>query len=129
VDDQELLQAARLIHWSNNHAAMRDAQVEIAADIITGKVDRTYQKWYGLDGAPDVIVALICDIHHQGRAKKDAVKAALGKPQPEKALLNLGEDAYPERIANLRQNMEAMKASGQLGRKKYQAATNAFVDA
>jgi hypothetical protein len=128
VDDQELLQAARLIHWSNTHAAMRDAQVEIAAEITARKVDAVYDRRYALDGKSDTLVALVCDIHHQGRAKVPVVRAALAQAQPEEALLKIGQEKYPERIANLRRNIEAMKQDGQLGRKRYQSATNSFVE-
>lgn len=126
VDDQELLHIARFIHGSNSSQRLRDIQVEVSTTITMGKVSQRYHPWYGLDGLSDTIVATIADIHHQGRATKPAVKAALQSSAPEDALIALGQAKYPERVANLRETIRSLKAEGRLGRKRYRAASNTF---
>ncbi|MCC6143756.1 MAG: hypothetical protein IT368_08105 [Candidatus Hydrogenedentes bacterium] len=127
VNRQQLLHAARLIHWSNTSDAMRDAQVQVTAEILMRKVDRTYARWYSLDGMPDTAVALICDIHHQGRARRHQVADALAADAPEEALMNLGRQSHPARVAQLRAEISRMKAHGLLGKRSYDTASNGFV--
>ena len=126
VDDQELLHVARFIHGANTSQLLRDIQVETAAAITMHKAETRYGPWYDLDGASDTIVAVIADIHHQGRAAKTAVRAGLASSTPEEALLGLGEAQYPERVSTLRTNVRTFKAQGRLGRKHYRAASNTF---
>ena len=128
VDEQELLHAARMIHWANNSAAMREAQVEVAIEITASKTARRYHRWYNLDGASDVLVTIICDIHHQGRARKSVVQAALESDDPIEALLTVNHRQWKNRNDDLKEVLEAMVASGALGRKAYDAANNVFED-
>lgn len=126
-DRQEVLQAARLIHWSNNSAAMRQMQVDLANDILQHKMSK-YHGWYDLDGASDVICALVADIHHQGRASKTRVTAALHSADPVERLITINP-GYSGRIAALRFKLLQMQDAGRFGRKVYHAASNEFRDA
>lgn len=126
-DRQEVLQSARLIHWSNNAAEMRQVQVDLANDILQKKM-AVYSDWYGLDGVSDVICALIGDIHHQGRASKKRVRAALAAADPIERLITINEN-YAGRIAALRHKLPEMQQAGRLGQKVYDAALNEFRDA
>ncbi len=123
-DMQEVLQSARLIHWANEDRSMRELQVEIACNILQTKMER-YARWYDLDGKSDIICALIADIHHQGRAVKNRVKAALRSASPEKKLITINS-RYKGRIADLRFKLEVMKSKGLLGKKVYDAGLNEF---
>jgi hypothetical protein len=71
-------------------------------------------------------VRIVADIHHHGRDKKSTVRAALAADNKVKALLKIGEDDYPERIAALTSRIQKWKDAGALGSKRYQAALNEF---
>ena len=124
-DRQEVLQSARVIHWANSLNSNRDAQVEVANDILQKKMSGRYAQWYDLDGQSDVICGLVADIHHQGRASKSKVRQALRSSSPEDRLIEINPQ-YQERISDLRTQLTNMKNSGQLGRKKYDAGLNEF---
>ncbi|WP_246327562.1 hypothetical protein [Candidatus Competibacter phosphatis] len=125
-DRQEVLQSARMIHWSNTSGEMRDLQVELANQILQHKMGDTYSRWYNLDGQSDVICALIADIHHQGRASRAKVKAALRSADPMEKLITVNSN-YSGRIAALREKLEEMTEAGTLGIKRYVAGVNEFI--
>ncbi|PSW10343.1 hypothetical protein C9J01_19235 [Photobacterium rosenbergii] len=124
-DMQEVLQSARIIHWTNEHPELCALQVEVAFDILQSKMEKRYARWYDLDGQPDIICALIADIHHQGRATKNKVKAALRSANPKEALITINS-TYAGRIADLRTKLQEMEDNGQLGHKTYDAVLNEF---
>ncbi|QFT10010.1 hypothetical protein [Vibrio sp. THAF190c] len=123
-DMQEVLQAARVIHWSNHDQEMRDLQVEVACEILQAKLER-YSRWYDLDGYSDTICALIADIHHQGRARKSKVRAALRSANPKEKLININTN-YKGRINDLRFKIKEMENRGVLGNMIYDAGLNEF---
>jgi hypothetical protein len=124
-DRQEVLQSARMIHWSNRDPALNALQVDLASEILQRKMT-TYAGWYGLDHKSDVLCALVADIHHQGRAKRVKVAAALGSANPERALIDINP-SYAQRAADLREKLAELRAAGRIGTKTYRAATNEFV--
>ena len=126
VDQQEILQAARVVWWANKSMACADAQVNVASAILQHKMSERYAAWYDLDGETDVVCAIIADIHHQGRGKKSAVRAALATGNKVKALLQIGKSDYPERIEALTERIEKWKSAGAMGTKRYQVALNEF---
>lgn len=124
-DKQEVLQAARVIYWANEDQVHRDLQVEVANDILQTKMARRYAHWYDIDGRSDTICALIADIHHQGRASRSKVKAALRSNHPVEKLITVNPN-YTGRIKDLRTKIAEMTAIGQLGKKTYNAGQNEF---
>lgn len=126
IDEQEVLQVARMIHWTTNDPCMCDLQVEMANRILQQKMDRCYSRWYDLDGKSDLVCALIADIHHQGRASKTRVKKALDTADPVEALICVNP-LTTGRIADLRQIIKKLVDQGRLGQKVYDAAGNEFV--
>ncbi len=127
VEDTEVIQAARLIHWAQNDVAHRDAQIKVGIDHFQSKM-KTYAKWYPtLNGAPPEICLMIADIHHQGRAKVSTVLLALQGANPLIELLKIGQSQYAERIATLNKEIKALTADGTFGSLKYDAASNAFI--
>lgn len=126
IDQQEILHAARLLWWANNSSACAGAQVSVASAILQKKMSDRYAGWYELDGETDIVCAIVADIHHHGRGKKSTVRAALASGNKVKALLKIGEDDYPERIAALTSRIQKWKDAGALGSKRYQAALNEF---
>ena len=128
IDEQEILHAARLMHWTANDPACRAAQVKVSAEIVQHKMTKRYHPWYNLHGSSDTICTIIADIHHHGRASKDTVKAALQAADKEKALLSVNDGTYRDRNERLAAKIARMKAAGTMGRKVYNAAANEFVD-
>ncbi|HKY04528.1 MAG TPA: hypothetical protein VJQ56_06545 [Blastocatellia bacterium] len=126
IEEQEVLQVARLMHWTVNDPAIRELQVRVAGEILQNKMSRRYSQWYPLHGKSDTICALVADIHHQGRASRVKVKNALNAANPENALLKVNPN-YASREADLRDVVNELKAAGKLGQKKYDAATNEFI--
>jgi hypothetical protein len=124
-DTQEVLQSARLIHWSNSSKLNRDVQVEVAVDILQHKMSERYNEWYDLDGETDVVCALIADIHHQGRATRKRVKAALQSHDKIAALVEINSN-YSGRIDDLNEKLPQMMMKKKLGTHVYDAALNEF---
>lgn len=124
VDRQEVLQAARLIHWCNGDPKMRRAQVHVAGEILQQKMITRYARKLDLDGRSDLICAIVADIFHQGRSDYATVRAILSSGSPEAALLTVNDAKWSGRNRRL---AKAIKDSGQFGNKIYKAATNEFV--
>lgn len=124
-DPQEVLQAARLVHWANTSAQMRTLQVTQASETLQQKLGSVYARWYDLDGRADTLCALVADIHHQGRASRAKVAAALASPDAQERLITI-HPGYTGRIAALRRKIGRMQAEGRLGRLRYAAGENAF---
>jgi hypothetical protein len=127
VDEQEVMQAARLVWLGNESAACRQIQVDVSAAILQRKMSQRYHQWYDLDGESDVICAAVADIHHQGRGSKTAVRAALRSRNKLAALLQIGAEAHPSRVEALEARLKKWTRARKMGTKKYHAAQNEFV--
>lgn len=128
IDEQEVLNAARLMHWTASDPEFREAQVKVSADILQKKMSKRYHRWYGLDGASDTICTIIADIHHHGRASRKTVEAALKEANKEKALLEVNNEKYKDRNSRLKKKIKQMKDLNLLGKKTYDSAMNEFYD-
>ncbi len=126
IDEQEILNAARVVWWGNSSPASADMQVNVASAILQSKMSERYATWYDLDGQTDIVCAIVADIHHQGRGKKAAVRNALATNDKVAALLQIGKSDYPERITTLSSRIEKWRSTGAMGTKRYQAALNEF---
>ncbi|MFD2431906.1 hypothetical protein ACFSUK_35080 [Sphingobium scionense] len=100
IDQQEVLQAARLIHWNEHDPAMRLAQVRTAAEILQKKMTARYARKLPIDGKSDTICAIVADIFHQGRSTFAVVKDLLGRPDPVQALLKVNDAAWSGAITD-----------------------------
>jgi hypothetical protein len=131
VDDQELISAARLVHWAMHDEAHRKLQVELAVDHFKNNLV-LYSKQYALDGAPDKVCIAVCDIRHQGRAKSSDIIAALNTDgdyeKAYTALVGLGGKSYPERVKTLADTIATLTTQNVLGKKKYRQETGGFID-
>lgn len=127
LDDVEIIHAARLVNLCETSPEFCALQVRTAIEITARKFRERYQQWYDLNGVSDSICVAIADIHHQGRAKKAQVRAALASTNPLVNLTKLGEDKYPERCQSLRTTITKLEHNGQLGTHKYDAAHGLFV--
>lgn len=127
IDTQEILMAARLVHWANTSAAHRKVQVQVSADILQRKMTQRYHPWFNLDGKSDIVCLIIADILHQGRGGKATVRTALASANPVQALSEVGAAKYPERVTALKAVIQRLQSAGKIGHKRYDAAQNAFV--
>jgi hypothetical protein len=127
IDEQEVMQAARLVWLANESAACRQVQVDVSAAILQRKMIERYHRWYNLDGESDVVCAAIADIHHQGRGTKTAVRAALRSNDKLKRLLRIGADSHRSRVEALEARLKKWIRARKMGQKTYHAAQNEFV--
>lgn len=126
IEDTEVIQAAKFVHWVQNDPAHRQIQVEVGISHFKVKMAR-YAKQYGLDGADDRICLVVADIRHQGRAKSPAIIAALQSQNPLNALLDIGEPNYHDRLVVIRRQIKALIDDGTFGSVKYSIAKGDFV--
>lgn len=125
IEDTEIIQAAKFVHWSKTDPAHRRVQVECGIDHMRLNLN-SYAKQYGLDGEDDVTCLLVADIRHQGRGSSWQIMKALKSASSETSLLQIGADVYPSRIASLKQTIKKLKAEGRLGRLHYNVALSDF---
>ena len=126
IEDTEVIQAAKFVHWALNDPLNRQAQIDVGVAHFRRNMAQ-YATRYNLDGAAAPICLVVADIRHQGRAKSPAIISALASPKPLEALLSLGATMYAERIKTLRREISALMADGTFGKLKYSAANGAFV--
>jgi hypothetical protein len=128
VEDTEVIQAARLVHWVQNDPDHRRVQVNVGIAHFK-KAMKQYSQWYGLDGREDFICAVIADIHHQGRASRPSpgIAKALKSAQPLDELLKIGEAKYKSRLVTLRREIESLLKDQTFGTRRYSAAQADFV--
>ncbi|QJW89126.1 hypothetical protein HNV11_06840 [Spirosoma taeanense] len=127
IEDTEVIQAAKLVHWAQNDPANRLAQVDIGIRHFQTKMVE-YAARYALDGQPDTVCLVIADIRHQGRATSATILAALQSANPLKALLDIGEPRFHQRLLVLRREINRLIEEGILGTKKYSTAKKDFVN-
>jgi hypothetical protein len=129
IENQELICAARMVHWATNDPQHRRIQVKIAIDHFKENMKR-YAQSYNLDGYPDKICQIICDIRHQGRASSQQIINALNSggnfETAYNRLLQLGQPLYASRINTVRAVIKNLTDAGIFG-KKYKFSTNEFV--
>jgi len=126
VEDTEVIQAAKMVHWVQNDPKHREVQVKVGIAEFKKKM-AVYARWYPvLDGNTPPICLMVADIHHQGRAKVAVVQAALQSDDPLSALLKIGEPTYHDRLVTLRREIKALTDDGTFGNLKYDAGQNDF---
>lgn len=124
VEDAEVVAAAKLIHWTGRHDGARLLQVQHMVHTARALV-READRRLGLDGVGGDLCCIVMDVRHQGRAGFDDLQAALKAAKPFEALLQVGGDGEPERVANLKQALAPRRAG--LRRKSWSRAAADFV--
>ncbi|MEI6709010.1 MAG: hypothetical protein WCK96_17950 [Methylococcales bacterium] len=129
IENQELICAARMVHWATNDVKHRELQVKIAIELFKENM-KEYASSYNLDGYPDRVCQVICDIRHQGRAtSRQVIKAINTSSDYDLAyenLLELGLPLYAERIKTIRKEIKKLQEAGIFG-KKYDQSIDDFV--
>ena len=129
VEEIEVIQAAKLIHWVDNDPLHRQAQVEVAVEKLRNGM-QDYARRYGLAGRLDTVCLMVADIRHQGRATSPEIVTALATQGDDqralRQLLEIGAQSYAERIATLKQRIGKLTRDGVLGRRRYDASRGEF---
>lgn len=126
IEDTEVIQAAKFVHWAQNDQAHREVQINVGVAHLKSKMVQ-YAAQYKLDGVEDAICSVVADIRHQGRAKSPAIVAALTSSDPLSSLLTIGEPTYHNRLVVLRREIAKLKADGTFGAHKYSVAKQDFI--
>jgi hypothetical protein len=126
IEDTEVIQAAKFIHWVQNDPAHRLTQVDLGIAHFRAKMAE-YGERYEMDGQPDTVCLVVSDIRHQGRAKSPSIVTALQSVNPLKALLEIGEPKYHDRLVVLRREINRLVTEGSLGDRRYSLAERDFV--
>jgi hypothetical protein len=127
IEDTEVIQAAKFVHWAQSDALNRQTQIDVGVAHFRRNVAQ-YATRYNLDGAAAAICLVVADIRHQGRAKSAAIISALASPKPLDALLGLGAALYPQRVRVLRRELNVLTADGTFGGLKYSVAKGEFIN-
>ena len=129
IENQELVCAARMVHWATNDAKHRRLQVKVAVEHFKKNM-KQYAQSYNLDGFPANVCQIICDIRHQGRASSQQIINALNTNGNFEAaynrLLQLGQPLYASRISTVRGAIKNLTDAG-LFNKKYKVSKSDFV--
>lgn len=126
IEDTEVIQAAKFVHWSQNDPEHRRMQIEIGISHFKKKMV-SYATRYQLDGVLDSICLVVADIRHQGRATSPVIIGALNNSNPLEALLKIGEPKYHERLVTLRKEIKRLTDEGILGTRVYSLEQKDFV--
>jgi hypothetical protein len=112
VEDQEVIAAAKLIHWTTNHRPARLAQIEEMVATYRGFM-RAADRRGLIDGRTADQCCAIADILHHGRGGTIAwslIANALRTANPFDSLIAIGAPKWNERKRTLKTNIRANPA-------------------
>ncbi len=108
IDDEEIIGAAKFIHWTINHpnTQMLQAKQMVATGhrLLTRADTRL-----GLDNVGGHLCCIIMDILHQGRGTFAEMLKAIRASDPYEALLGVGAGDQPTRVKTLRKELNARR--------------------
>jgi hypothetical protein len=125
VQDDEVMAAAKLIHWTSRSVEARTAQVEQMISTYKTFMKRADVR-VGIDGRPASECCVIADILHHGRGGKmkwPLIDAALKGPKPFAALVAIGAPQWDGRKIKLR---NAINARPEIASAKWSRAKGDF---
>jgi hypothetical protein len=129
IENQELVCAARMVHWATNDSKHRRLQVKVAVELFKKNM-KQYAQSYNLDGFPANVCQIICDIRHQGRASSQQIINALNTggnfETAYSKLLQLGQPLYASRISTVRAVIKNLTDAG-VFKKKYKLSSGDFI--
>lgn len=130
VEEREVIQAAKIIHWANTDPEHQKIQVKVSLDKLKNGM-KSYSRRYPLDGVVDTVCLVVADIRHQGRGRSSEIINALDTggddEQAVTNLLEIGMHTYSSRIEKLKKSIDGLRSKGQLGQKRYHQQTNEFL--
>ena len=130
VEEIEVVNAAKLAHWTINSPSARLLQVDAGVALFRANM-KAYAQRYGLDGTADFVCLVIADIRHQGRGSSaDILQALATGGDQQKAynnLIQIGNHLYAGRCGTLDAAVKAFIQDGKLGTCKYSIGKADFV--
>lgn len=126
VQDAEVIAAAKLIHWTANHADAQNAQVDEMIAAFKGFMAEADRR-LGINGLTADLCCVIADIRHHGRGGKmtwPLIQEALSASKPFDALIAIGAPKWAERKSTLK---AAILARPQFLSKVWRTAKSDFV--
>jgi hypothetical protein len=123
VDDEEVIAAAKFIHWTMNEPNTQNLQVQQMVSTGHSILQRADTR-LGLNGVGGDLCCIVMDILHQGRGTFADMLKALQAADPYKALLAIGAIPYADRIKTLRKELDARRAA--FAAKKWNSAQKEF---
>jgi hypothetical protein len=130
VEEIEVINAAKFVHWSLTDESHRAMQVQMGIEHIKSAMTK-YAAKYALDQVIDKVCLVVTDIRHQGRAKSFQIIEALDTDGDQDEaftnLLQLGLPWYESRIKTLKKAIAKMVSQQKLGIMKYNLSAADFV--
>jgi len=126
VEDQEVIAAAKLIHWTVHHRAAQVAQVKEMVRVFKSFMANADRRKL-IDQRPAAQCCVIADILHHGRGGKltwTLIGDALARPDPLRALLQIGLPKWKERVTTL---ARAIDADTEMATRHWNTASDDFV--
>jgi hypothetical protein len=124
VDDEEVIAAAKFIHWTMNHPNTQMLQVQQM--VATGhRLLTRADTRLGLNDVTGDLCCIVMDILHQGRGTFAEMLAAMRESDPYKALLSIGAITEPTRVSTLRKELNARREA--FAAKRWNTAQKEFV--
>jgi len=124
VNDEEVIAAAKFIHWTMNHPNTQMLQVKQM--VATGhSLLRRADTRLGLNNVTADLCCIVMDILHQGRGTFAEMLQAMRAGDPYKALLGVGAIAEPERVSTLRRELNLRRAA--FATKKWNTVQKDFI--
>ncbi len=124
VDDDEVIAAAKFIHWTMNHPNTQMLQVKQMVATGHALLKRADTR-LGLNNITGDLCCIVMDILHQGRGTFGEMLQAMRASDPYKALLSIGSIPQPERVATLRKELNARRDA--FKQKRWNSAQKEFV--
>jgi hypothetical protein len=126
VEDTEVIQSAKVIHWVKNDPAHRQLQVDFGKTFFREAMV-LYDRTYNLDGVRIDVCLVVADIRHQGRGGSSEIRLALQNSDPVGALLKIGASQFPERLKTIKRELSKLMQQPQFASKTYNRGTKEFV--
>jgi hypothetical protein len=130
VEDNEVINSAKFVHWCNSIPNHREIQVECGITHIKNAM-KNYAKKYNLNGVIDKVCLAVADIRHQGRGKSSEILYALNTGGDFNAaynnLLKIGIHNYESRIKTLRSTVDSLISEKRLEKMKYDIKSDDFI--
>jgi hypothetical protein len=124
VNDEEIVAAAKFIHWTMNHPNTQMLQVKQMMATGHALLKRADTR-LGLNDVTADLCCIVMDILHQGRGTFAEMLQAMRANDPYKALLEVGALAQPVRVATLRRELNLRRAA--FATKRWNRAQAEFV--
>jgi hypothetical protein len=125
IDENEKINALKMIHLTNKSAKARELQVVASVDACRRKVGYWPQAF--ADVVPDTIFSLVLSqLHWRGGTDAATLRSLQNQANPEKAILDFIKGKDANRGTSVEKGLNDAKRNGWLGGKSYHKADKEF---